>query len=119
MNRTGLFLYFIFMGLAVLLAQLIVACVRLYCEGYMPSMLLVARAHSMSPVTIFKRILSRRHEAPPAVLVAGCSEGLCDPLAIDCSCQMPLTRTASNSCDTERKTSTCASLVCCASAARS
>ena len=60
---TDLYVLFIFFGLALLLVLLVVSLVRFWVEGHVPAILLVARAHSMSPTKIVRRIWIRRHPA--------------------------------------------------------
>mmetsp|Transcript_86037 Transcript_86037/g.257812 ORF Transcript_86037/g.257812 Transcript_86037/m.257812 type:complete len:1403 (-) Transcript_86037:178-4386(-) len=59
-SATGVYLYFIFFALGMLLLLIILAVVNLYVTGRMPMILLVARAHGVSLPTIIKRVASRR-----------------------------------------------------------
>ena len=56
----GIYLFFVFFGLVMLLLLLITGSVRLWVEGYVPKIVLVARAHSMPLSSIFLRVLARR-----------------------------------------------------------
>lgn len=56
----GLFLFFIFFGLSMLLMQFIAGFSRLYAEGYVPKFLLLARAHSLPLSLLVRRVLWRR-----------------------------------------------------------
>ena len=61
----GLFLFFIFCGMSLLLFQVVVGLSRLWIEGIMPSALLIARAHSISPAVLLFRVMKRRHGGSP------------------------------------------------------
>ena len=56
----GVYLLFIFTGLATLAFLLLVGLARLWMEGYMPKILLVARAHAISPSKIIRNVLARQ-----------------------------------------------------------
>jgi hypothetical protein len=66
-SLAGLFLFFVFCGISLLLFQAIVGFSRLWIEGIMPSGLLVARAHAISPAVLLFRVLKRRHGGFPSV----------------------------------------------------
>ena len=57
---TGVYLFFIFFGLSMLLLLIVTAGLRLYWAGRVPKILLVAVAHSVPPSTIIRRVISRR-----------------------------------------------------------
>ena len=72
-DSSGLYLFFVFFGLSMVLLQFVIAVVRLYVAGYVPKILLVARAHSVSPWTITKRVMIRRQlcsDLVPSLLFA-------------------------------------------------
>lgn len=48
----GLYLFFVFFGLGMLVLQLIIGAIHLYWMGYVPKLLLVAKAHGVSPMVI-------------------------------------------------------------------
>jgi len=56
----GVYLFCVFFGLAMVLLHLLVALVNLWITGLVPTILLVAQAHSMTPSTILIRVLARR-----------------------------------------------------------
>ena len=51
----GLFIFFVFFGLSTVVSLVVIGCARLWVEGYLPKILLVARAHSMPPSMIVQR----------------------------------------------------------------
>ena len=59
-TSTGVYLFFIFFGLSMLLVQLMIVTAKLYTVGYVPKILLVARAHSVSPRTILYNVMARK-----------------------------------------------------------
>ena len=59
-NPKGVYLFFIFFGLSMLLVLLIVACTNLYVTGNLPKVLLVAQAHSVPLSTIVQRVSARK-----------------------------------------------------------
>jgi len=59
-TANGVYLFFIFFGLSMLLLLLVVSVINLYVTGRVPKLLLVARAHAVSPATILKRMLGLR-----------------------------------------------------------
>eukprot|EP00966_Prymnesium_polylepis_P029703 690104-Prymnesium_polylepis.1 len=59
-DSQGIYLFFIFFGLSVLLLQLMIGAVRLYLAGHVPTIILVAKAHSVPLSTIVARISARR-----------------------------------------------------------
>ena len=72
---TGMFLFFLFFGLTMILLQLVIGVARLGIESFVPKILLVARAHALSPSSILCKVLTRRHaEAPrtPPSLMSPC-----------------------------------------------
>jgi hypothetical protein len=50
----------VFFALSILVLQLMIGFVRLWIEGYLPKILLVARAHSISPFMLVERVLLRK-----------------------------------------------------------
>jgi hypothetical protein len=62
--RTGIYLFFLFFGLSTLILQLLIGATRFVTEGYAPRIILVARAHSISPQVIIQRVIARRHGHP-------------------------------------------------------
>jgi hypothetical protein len=56
----GVYLFFLFFGLGMLVLQLVIGLVNLWITGRVPTVLLIAKAHSMSPTTIMKRVLVRK-----------------------------------------------------------
>ena len=52
---------FVIFGLVMFLVQLIVILTKLWTEGFLPNILMVARAHSISPLTLIQRVLGRRY----------------------------------------------------------
>ena len=58
--HAGIYLFFVFFAVSLLVIHLVFGLVRLWLEGVMPKILLVARAHSMSPQTIVRRVLARK-----------------------------------------------------------
>ena len=56
----GAFEFFLFFGLSMILLQIIAGLMGLSVEAYVPKILLVARAHSVSPSVIMQRVLARR-----------------------------------------------------------
>ena len=59
-TSSGVFQFFIFFGLSMVLLQFILGGSKLWIEGYVPRIILMTRAHSISPSTIIKRLISRR-----------------------------------------------------------
>ena len=57
----GIFLFFVFFGLTMLALQLIIGFASLGIESFVPKILLVARAHSISPWTIFCKVMRRKY----------------------------------------------------------
>ena len=57
----GVYLFFIFFGLSMMLLQLVIGAVNLYLTGRVPKILLVAKAHGLSPWHIIKKVASRRY----------------------------------------------------------
>jgi hypothetical protein len=56
----GVYLFFIFFGLGLLLLQLVIGAATLWVTGTVPKIFLVAKAHSVSPLTVFCRLFERR-----------------------------------------------------------
>ena len=56
----GLYLFFLFFGLAMLGLILVIGSTRLWTEGRLPKLLLLARAHSVSPSRILQKVAARR-----------------------------------------------------------
>ncbi|KAL1525655.1 hypothetical protein AB1Y20_020505 [Prymnesium parvum] len=56
----GVYLFFLFFGLTVLFLQFSAGLIQFWIEGHVPHILLVARAHSLPPQVILKRVLQRR-----------------------------------------------------------
>lgn len=61
MVSVGVYLFFLFFGLAMVLLQLLFAAARLYAAGYIPRIILVAATHSVSPTTVIQNVIARRH----------------------------------------------------------
>jgi hypothetical protein len=57
---TGLFLFFIFFGLALVAFQLFIGVLRLWAAGHVPKILLVASAHAVPLSAIVQRVGARR-----------------------------------------------------------
>jgi len=57
---SGVYVFFLFFGLSMLLLQVIVGALKLWFTGHLPRIFLVAKAHSVSPSTIVRRVASRR-----------------------------------------------------------
>ena len=58
---TGVYLFFVFFGLSMMLLQLVVGAVKLYITGRVPKLLLVAQSHSIPPSTLVQKVAIRRH----------------------------------------------------------
>ena len=56
----GIYMFFVFFALAILIVQSFVAAMRLWVAGYVPKIFLVASAHAVSPSAIIQRVLLRR-----------------------------------------------------------
>jgi hypothetical protein len=56
----GVYLFFIFFGLGMLSFLPLVYGVKMYVTGQVPTAVLVARAHSVSPWSIFQTVINRR-----------------------------------------------------------
>jgi len=56
----GVFIFFIIFALMMLVVLLGIGCVRLYYAGYVPKLILMANAYSVTPSQIVKRVVSRR-----------------------------------------------------------
>ncbi|KAL1496398.1 hypothetical protein AB1Y20_016353 [Prymnesium parvum] len=65
----GVYLFFLFFGLTVLFLQFSAGLIQFWIEGHVPHILLVARAHSLPPQVILKRVLQRRLHDLSAKLV--------------------------------------------------
>mmetsp|Transcript_34887 Transcript_34887/g.96345 ORF Transcript_34887/g.96345 Transcript_34887/m.96345 type:complete len:1229 (-) Transcript_34887:3353-7039(-) len=59
-SAEGVFLFVVFIGSALFVLLLVIGATKLWAEGYAPRILLVARAHSLSPWQIAKILLARR-----------------------------------------------------------
>jgi hypothetical protein len=59
---SGVYLFFVVFGLSMVLLLLIIAAVKVCVTGRLPKLLLVARAHGVSPWTIVQKVLARRQE---------------------------------------------------------
>lgn len=57
--NAGVYLFFLFFALAMLLLQLLILLTNLYITGRVPRILLIARSHSVSPMTILRRATAR------------------------------------------------------------
>jgi hypothetical protein len=57
---TGLYLFFIFFGLVLLLVQIIIGAVTLYTTGYVPTIIQMAKTHSVAPSLILRRLALRK-----------------------------------------------------------
>jgi len=58
-SSSGVYLFFLFFGLAMVLLQLLFAAARLYAAGYIPRIILVAATHSVSPTTVIQNVIAR------------------------------------------------------------
>jgi len=56
----GLYLFFIFFGLVLLLVQIIIGAVTLYTTGYVPTIIQMAKTHSVAPSLILRRLALRK-----------------------------------------------------------
>jgi hypothetical protein len=56
----GVYLFFIFFGATMIVLQLILGLMQVVSEGYAPKIVMVARAHSVSPWTIIQNVVARR-----------------------------------------------------------
>eukprot|EP00966_Prymnesium_polylepis_P314748 7272586-Prymnesium_polylepis.4 len=56
----GIFLFFVYFGVSMLLLQLVVGAAIMYTTGHVPKLLLLAKAHGVSPWIIFQRTSARR-----------------------------------------------------------
>ena len=61
---TGVYLFFIFFGLGMLLLMVLVTLVKLFVTGYVPKILLVAEAHGVPLSSIVFNVGSRRFARP-------------------------------------------------------
>jgi len=59
-TASGIYVFFIFFGLGMILLQLVIGAFKLWLTGRVPKIFLVAKAHSVSPLTIIRRIVTRR-----------------------------------------------------------
>ena len=59
-TSAGIYIFFIFFGIGMVGFMLVVGGTKLWMEGYLPQVLLVARAHSVPVSTILWRVWSRR-----------------------------------------------------------
>ena len=59
-TANGVYVFFVFLGLSLLLLQLTFGAWKLWTIGYVPKILLVAKSHSVAPSMIFKHVLYRR-----------------------------------------------------------
>jgi|EP00966_Prymnesium_polylepis_P099570 hypothetical protein len=60
MRNQGVYTFFLFFALALLLFLLATTIVRLYYAGYVPKIFLVATAHSLPAHKVLERVLTRR-----------------------------------------------------------
>jgi hypothetical protein len=60
---TGIFIFFVIFGVVMVLLQLIFGVARLGVESFVPKVLLVARAHSLSPFTVVRNAMACRYYA--------------------------------------------------------
>eukprot|EP00966_Prymnesium_polylepis_P328538 7384345-Prymnesium_polylepis.1 len=58
-TASGIYLFFVFFGLTMLLLQLCIGIVNVWLTGHLPKIVLVARAHGVSPWRIFQNMLAR------------------------------------------------------------
>jgi hypothetical protein len=58
-SARGVYLFFIFFGIAMLALQFFVCAIKLWSAGYVPRIVLLARSHSMSPLTILRKLSAR------------------------------------------------------------
>jgi len=68
-TASGIYQFFILFGLTMLIFQIFSAVVKLWIEGRLPKILLVARAHSVPLSTIVSRVLLRRGKTLRRLLV--------------------------------------------------
>eukprot|EP00966_Prymnesium_polylepis_P332020 7387556-Prymnesium_polylepis.3 len=61
-SAKGVYLFFVFFGLAMLVVQLFIGAAQLYVAGNAPTLILAARAHGSSPTEIVKKVVARRCE---------------------------------------------------------
>lgn len=59
-TSAGIYVFFVFFGIGMVSFMLLVGCGKLWMEGYLPQVLLVARAHSVPMSTILWRVWCRR-----------------------------------------------------------
>jgi len=59
-EASGVYQFFVFFGISMLLVHLSLGVGKLWITGYVPKILLVAKAHSVPPQTIFLRVCARR-----------------------------------------------------------
>lgn len=59
-SSEGVYLFFVFFALAIILMQLVIGLCNLWYAGHVPKLILVARSHTISPWKIFRRLLARR-----------------------------------------------------------
>jgi len=62
-TSSGVYIFFLSFGLSILLLQLVVAALKLWFSVRLPRVFLVAKAHSVSPLTIVRRVAARRLRA--------------------------------------------------------
>ena len=58
----GVYIFFVVFGLVMLFLHLIIGILRLWIEGNLPKVLLLAQAHSMRPSQIMRRVVARRSD---------------------------------------------------------
>ena len=63
LRNSGVYLFFIFFAIAMLLLLLVIYIANLYVAGRVPKFLLAARAHGVPPWTILRNVLARRQGA--------------------------------------------------------
>ena len=59
-TANGIYLFFIFFGLSMVVALLIIAGIKVYLTGQLPTVILVARSHGVSPWSIIHKVAARR-----------------------------------------------------------
>lgn len=69
-DATGLYVFFIFIAISMLSFQLLVIFLRLWTEGRVPKILLLATAHSISPTMILRRVAVRRWHPQLSLILA-------------------------------------------------
>ena len=58
-HTADVYIFFLYFGLSMICLQLLIGLVNLWTEGRLPKILLIARAHAISPRTLIKRVAIR------------------------------------------------------------